>query len=70
MRDRLRRRGLTSRSAATSGGEGLHVVVPLEPVAHWDAVERGCRAFAETLAHEQPDRFLSTVRKADREGGK
>ena len=43
-------------------------VVPLEPVAHWDAVKPFCRAFAETLSQEQPDRFLSTVKKADRHG--
>ncbi len=65
MRDRLQRLGLTS-FCRTTGGKGLHVVVPLEPVAHWDAVKPFCRAFAETLSQEQPDRFLSTVRKADR----
>jgi bifunctional non-homologous end joining protein LigD len=42
--------------------------VPLEPVAHWDAVKPFCRALAETLSQEQPDRFLSTVRKEDRRG--
>ena len=52
----------------TTGGKGLHVVVPLEPVAHWDAVKPFCRAFAETLSQEQPERFLSTVKKADRRG--
>ena len=67
MRDRLQRLGLTS-FCRTTGGKGLHVVVPLEPVAHWDAVKPFCRAFAETLSQEQPDRFLSTVRKADRHG--
>ena len=67
MRDQLQRLGLTS-FCRTTGGKGLHVVVPLEPVAHWDAVKPFCRAFAETLSQEQPDRFLSTVRKADRHG--
>jgi bifunctional non-homologous end joining protein LigD len=67
MRDRLQRLGLTS-FCRTTGGKGLHVVVPLEPVAHWDAVKPFCRALAETLSQEQPDRFLSTVRKEDRRG--
>ena len=67
VRDQLQRLGLTS-FCRTTGGKGLHVVVPLEPVAHWDAVKPFCRAFAETLSQEQPDRFLSTVRKADRAG--
>jgi bifunctional non-homologous end joining protein LigD len=67
VRDQLQRLGLTS-FCRTTGGKGLHVVVPLEPVAHWDTVKPFCRAFAETLSQEQPDRFLSTVRKADRRG--
>ncbi len=67
VRDQLRRLGLTS-FCRTTGGKGLHVVAPLEPAADWDAVKPFCRAFAETLSQEQPDRFLSTVRKADRRG--
>ena len=57
-----------NRSAALRGGKGLHVVVPLEPAAHWDEVKPFCRAFAETLSQQQPDRYLSTVKKADRRG--
>jgi bifunctional non-homologous end joining protein LigD len=67
LREQLQRLGLTS-FCRTTGGKGLHVVVPLEPAAHWDAVKPFCRAFAETLSQEQPERFLSTVRKADRQG--
>jgi bifunctional non-homologous end joining protein LigD len=65
--DRLRRFGLES-FCRTTGGKGLHVVVPVEPVADWDTVKPFCRAFAETLSQEQPERFLSTVKKADRKG--
>jgi bifunctional non-homologous end joining protein LigD len=67
VRDQLQRLGLTS-FCRTTGGKGLYVVAPLEPVADWDVVKPFCRAFAETLSQEQPDRFLSTVRKADRQG--
>lgn len=67
MRDRLQRLGLES-FCRTTGGKGLHVVVPLEPVAEWAVVKPFCRAFAETLSQEEPERFLSTVKKADREG--
>ena len=67
VRDQLQRLGLAS-FCRTTGGKGLHVVAPLEPVADWDVVKPFCRAFAETLSQEQPDRFLSTVRKADRQG--
>jgi bifunctional non-homologous end joining protein LigD len=67
VRDQLRRLGLES-FCRTIGGKGLHVVVPLEPAAHWDEVKPFCRAFAETLSQQQPDRYLSTVKKADRRG--
>ena len=65
VRDKLHRLGLES-FCRTTGGKGLHVVVPLEPAADWDVVKPFCRAFAETLSQEQPERFLSTVRKSDR----
>ena len=67
MRDQLRRLLLES-FCRTTGGKELHVVVPLEPAAHWDDVKPFCRAFAETLSQQQPDRYLSTVKKADRRG--
>ncbi len=52
----------------TTGGKGLHVVVPLVPEAGWDQVKPFCRAFAEMLSEEQPDRFLPTLKKVDRRG--
>ncbi|HET7882596.1 MAG TPA: DNA ligase D, partial [Acetobacteraceae bacterium] len=67
VHDQLQRLGLTSFCRST-GGKGLHVVVPLEPVADWSVVKPFCRAFAETLSREEPERFLSTVKKADRQG--
>lgn len=67
MRDQLQRLGLES-FCRTTGGKGLHVVVPLKPVADWEQVKPFCRAFAETLSEEEPKRFLSTVKKVDRKG--
>ena len=52
----------------TTGGKGLHVVVPLVPEQGWDVVKPFCRAFAEMLSDEQPERFLSTLKKTDRRG--
>jgi bifunctional non-homologous end joining protein LigD len=65
LREQLQRLGLES-FCRTTGGKGLHLVVPLEPVVDWDVVKPFCRAFAETLSQQQPERFLSTVKKADR----
>jgi bifunctional non-homologous end joining protein LigD len=52
----------------TTGGKGLHIVVPLRPAADWDSVKAFCKSLAETLSREQPDRFVSVVSKARRKG--
>jgi bifunctional non-homologous end joining protein LigD len=67
VREQLRRLRLDS-FCRTTGGKGLHVVVPLEPAAHWEEVKPFCRAFAETMSQEQPDRYLPTLKKVDRRG--
>lgn len=67
VRDRLQQLGLAS-FCRTTGGKGLHVVVPLAPEQDWDSVRSFCRAFAEMLSEERPDRFVSTIRKKDRRG--
>jgi bifunctional non-homologous end joining protein LigD len=41
----------------TSGGKGLHVVVPLEGTLGWDAVKDFSQAIVRHLANELPDRF-------------
>jgi bifunctional non-homologous end joining protein LigD len=52
----------------TSGGKGLHVVVPLRPSGDWPAAKQFCRGFAERLAAHEPDRFVAHTRIADRRG--
>jgi bifunctional non-homologous end joining protein LigD len=67
VRDRLGQLNMTS-FCRTTGGKGLHVVVPIAQKADWEAVRLFCRGFAEMLSEEYPTRFLSTVKKADRRG--
>ena len=67
VRDRLMRLHLTS-FCRTTGGKGLHVVVPLQPKADWDAAKSFCRAFAELMSAEQPGRYLAHLKIADRRG--
>lgn len=67
VRDRLQRIGLVS-FCRTTGGKGLHVVVSIAPEQGWDIVKPFCRAFAEMLSEEQPERFLPTLKKVDRRG--
>lgn len=67
VHDRLKTLGLTS-FCRTTGGKGLHVVLPITPGPDWDEAKAFCHAFAETLSQEQPNRYLPTLKKVDREG--
>ncbi len=51
----------------TTGGRGLHVVIPLAPKADWSACLAFSRAVAETLARQDPSRFTTRFAKAGRE---
>ena len=53
----------------TSGGKGLHVVVPLDPPAAWDAAKRFAQGVAQAMAALHPDQFVSVAgenKRADR----
>jgi bifunctional non-homologous end joining protein LigD len=52
----------------TTGGKGLHVIVPLVPKQSWDVVQAFSRALAEKLASEDPQRYIATMSKAKRHG--
>jgi bifunctional non-homologous end joining protein LigD len=47
----------------TTGGKGLHVVVPLNPGCDWTLVKRFAQSFAEVMSQSEPDRFLSVSTK-------
>jgi bifunctional non-homologous end joining protein LigD len=49
----------------TSGGKGLHVVLPIKPVP-WEAAKDFTHAIAETMAEEAPDRYVTTATKSRR----
>lgn len=67
VRERLQADGLPS-FVKTSGGKGLHVVVPLTPKAGWDEVKGYAKGIAATMASENPDRYIAVATKAKREG--
>lgn len=50
----------------TSGGKGLHVVVPLEPVSPVETVKAFAQALARTLAAEQPETFVAVAGESRR----
>jgi len=52
----------------TTGGKGLHVVVPIVPRLGWDEARNFSRLIAEMLAKEWPDVFTSKMAKQKRTG--
>jgi bifunctional non-homologous end joining protein LigD len=63
----LRRRGLES-FAKTTGGKGLHVVVPIERRCGWSEMKSFAKSVAVALAAEAPARYLTRIAKAERRG--
>jgi len=47
----------------TSGGKGLHVVVPVNPGCDWSLVKPFAHGFAETLAAMDPLKYVATSSK-------
>ncbi|MEK8171724.1 hypothetical protein NKH77_27290 [Streptomyces sp. M19] len=52
----------------TTGSRGLHVIVPLDRGADFDAVRAFARDAADLLAGRHPDRLTTEPRKANRRG--
>ena len=52
----------------TTGGKGLHIVVPLKPSRGWDEIKGFSKAVAELLVRTFPDRFTDKVAKSRRHG--
>lgn len=66
---RKRLSGLALQSfVRTTGGKGLHVVVPLHSSCDWDDAKRFAQAFARQLESEQPHAFISKAAKNQRAG--
>jgi len=49
----------------TSGGKGLHVVLPIQPTP-WEKAKDFCRAVAEVMAADAPDLYVATATKSKR----
>lgn len=62
---RLEAAGLTA-FVKTSGGKGLHLVSPLKPAAGWDETKTFCKAIADSMAADEPDKYVAVVSKAKR----
>ncbi len=67
LRERLEDLGLEA-FVKTTGGKGLHVLVPLARRHDWDEVKEFSRALAESVAAERPRDFTSKMAKRERTG--
>jgi bifunctional non-homologous end joining protein LigD len=67
VRARLEAMGLQS-FAKTTGGKGLHVVVPILPETEWREAKAFTKALADRMAEERPDLYLAKISKAERVG--
>ena len=52
----------------TTGGKGLHVVVPITPKQDWDRVKAFTKKIAEDLVREAPQLYTATMSKSKRQG--
>jgi bifunctional non-homologous end joining protein LigD len=52
----------------TTGGKGLHVVVPIAPDRSWDEVKAFSKSVAQQLERVLPERFIANMSRAKRGG--
>lgn len=67
IRDFLQNQNIRS-FVKTSGGKGLHVVAPIEPLLTWAQLKNYSQAVAKKLADEMPETFTVNARKVKRSG--
>lgn len=52
----------------TTGGKGLHIVVPIKPIYSWHIVKEFAHAFVKYLVLENPTKYIDQMSKAKRKG--
>src|SRR5262249_36243303 len=52
----------------TTGGKGLHIVVPVRPRLDWDEAKSFCHAVTDHIGRLAPERYIGTMSKAARKG--
>ncbi len=67
VRKRLKGLGLES-FLKTTGGKGLHVVVPIEPDMAYPQIKQWCHGFAMSMERVNPKLYLTNMSKAARPG--
>ncbi|HEY3875216.1 MAG TPA: DNA ligase D, partial [Candidatus Kapabacteria bacterium] len=67
VRDFLEDLGLKS-FVKTTGGKGLHLVVPINRQVEWDAAKAFCKSVADLIVEADPGRYTANMSKASRTG--
>lgn len=67
VRERLERLGFAA-FVRTTGGKGVHVVIPLKPQATWTEAKAFTKRVALEMAKDTPERYVATVSKQARDG--
>ena len=67
LKSRIEKDGLAA-FVKTSGGKGLHVVIPLKPQARWPKVKGYAKRLAIGMAKDDPSRYIAVATKAKRHG--
>ena len=67
VRDAIAGIGLKS-FAKTTGGKGLHVVIPLTPKLDWDQVKAFAKWLADSFVAQRPEAFTANMAKRARRG--
>lgn len=52
----------------TTGGKGLHLVIPVQPRVEWEEAKEFCHSIASAIVQASPTRFVATMSKAARKG--
>jgi bifunctional non-homologous end joining protein LigD len=52
----------------TTGGKGLHVVIPIAPQLAWPEIKLWCHGFVKLMERDNPSLYLSKMTKAARKG--
>ena len=67
VRDRLKLHRLES-YVKTTGGKGMHVVVPLKLKATWEIAKAFCQSLVKAMVYDSPDKYVSAMTKSRRKG--
>jgi bifunctional non-homologous end joining protein LigD len=67
VRKRLKGLGLES-FLKTTGGKGLHVVIPIQPEVEWPKIKEFCRDFVTLMERANPSLYLTKMTKSARSG--